>query len=236
MQTGPVSVGTVPLRERLFDLLLVLYFIIYVFTVTFTDLHNFTASYLGVSIPELEHLDMPYPPIPLKRIYFAWGRTVDPLLYENPMFWQVMEWVNLLCLMPFSVVATIAFLFGYNWIRNPAIITSSFTFYSLLICIGTTLYGENPTPNPVMFVNVYLPYLIFPFLVLVRMWPERPFSQRMGWPKTLFLTTVALVSYSFFFIYCYKWLQMQLPELVDPLVPPFVLPMVHKCASLLSLQ
>jgi len=52
---------------------------------------------------------------------------------------QCIEWVNLLCLTPFAFVAVIAFLRGSSWVRIPAIVVSSFTLYSLIICIGTTL-------------------------------------------------------------------------------------------------
>lgn len=52
---------------------------------------------------------------------------------------QCIEWVNLLCLTPFAFVAVVGFLRGWNWMRLPAIIVSSFTFYSLILCIGTTL-------------------------------------------------------------------------------------------------
>ncbi len=52
---------------------------------------------------------------------------------------QCIEWVNLLCLTPFAFVAILGFLRGWNWMRLPAIIVSAFTFYSLILCIGTTL-------------------------------------------------------------------------------------------------
>jgi hypothetical protein len=110
-----------------------------------TDLHNFRASVSGTTVQDLEKLVMEdgvslvVPPHWLSYYYFRWARTADPLLYQNPVWWQCIEWVNLLCLMPFSVVAGWAFYKGYNWIRTPAIIVSSFTFYSLIMCIGTTL-------------------------------------------------------------------------------------------------
>jgi hypothetical protein len=79
----------------------------------FTDLHNFTASYRGVEVKDLEGRDdMHWPPKILSWLYFRWARTVDPLLYENPIWWQCIEWVNLLCLMPFSIAAMYAFTRG----------------------------------------------------------------------------------------------------------------------------
>jgi len=80
-----------------------------------------------------------YPPKFLTDLYFKWARSVDPLLYENPMWWQSIEWVNLLFLMPFSVVAIIGFPLGWNWLRNWGIISSAFTFYSLVVIIAESL-------------------------------------------------------------------------------------------------
>ena len=65
--------------------------------------------------------------------------------------------MNLLFLMPFSIAAMYAFTVGEtphaigattlanagaNWIRKPAFVTQSWTFYSLVICMGSTLFGE----------------------------------------------------------------------------------------------
>ena len=72
-------------------------------------------------------------------MYFKWARTVDPLLHANPMFWQCIEWVNMLCLTPFALVAIVGVLRGVAWVRVPAIVVSSFTHYSLILCMGTTL-------------------------------------------------------------------------------------------------
>jgi hypothetical protein len=80
----------------------------------FTDLHNFTASYRGVEVKDLENVEMAWPPKILSYLYFRWARTVDPLLYENPIWWQCIEWVNLLCLMPFSLLAIYAFIRGIH--------------------------------------------------------------------------------------------------------------------------
>lgn len=79
------------------------------------------------------------PPYFLSYYYFRWAETADPLLYRNPIWWQCIEWVNLMCLMPFSLVAFRMFRNGDNRIRTPAIIVSSFTFYSLILCMGSTL-------------------------------------------------------------------------------------------------
>lgn len=59
----------------------------FAFSTTFTDLHNFTASIKGVEVKDLEGADLLWPPKVLTDVYFKWARTVDPLLYANPVWW-----------------------------------------------------------------------------------------------------------------------------------------------------
>lgn len=81
--------GPLPLSLRSIDAWLAIWFVIFAFTTTFTDLHNFTASVMGVEVKDLEGMTLLYPPKFLTDIYFKWARTVDPLLYENPVWWCV---------------------------------------------------------------------------------------------------------------------------------------------------
>lgn len=124
--------------------------------------HNFIASVKGVTVNDLESIPLAYPPAAVTWAYFRWARSVDPLLYLNPVWWQAIEWVNMLCLTPFAMYASIAFIRGWNSARLPAvrgacvhamvlrcprpappglwqIVISSFTLYSLIVCIGATL-------------------------------------------------------------------------------------------------
>ncbi len=130
---------TLPLAARPLDAFIAFWFVVFAFSTTFTDLHNFIASVRGVSVAELEHMALAYPPKVLTDVYFKWARSVDPLLYTNPIWWQCIEWVNLIVLTPFAFVAVPAFLAGARWVRVPAIVVSSFTLYSLVLCIGSTL-------------------------------------------------------------------------------------------------
>lgn len=130
---------TLSLCSRPLDMLIAFWFVVFAFTTTFTDLHNFIASAKGVPVEALEGMTLAYPPRVLTTVYFRWGRTVDPLLYTNPVWWQCIEWVNMLVLTPFALVASIGFLRGWAWLRMPAVVVSSFTPYSLVLCMGTTM-------------------------------------------------------------------------------------------------
>jgi hypothetical protein len=136
---SPNSSAPIPLEERSVDALLALWFVLFAFSTSFTDLHNFTASVRGVEVSALRGASLTWPPPALTELYFRWAETVDPLLYQNPVWWQCIEWVNMLCLTPFALVAPFAFWRGAAWVRMPAVVVSAFTLYSLILCIGTTL-------------------------------------------------------------------------------------------------
>lgn len=79
--------GPLPLSQRKLDLVIAFWFAIFAFSTTFTDIHNFTASYLGVKVSDLKGMTLAYPPKALTDVYFLWAETVDPLLYANPIWW-----------------------------------------------------------------------------------------------------------------------------------------------------
>jgi len=220
---------TLPLWQRPVDFLYLLWYFNFLFAVMFTDIHNFTASFLGMEVHELEHqVNMVWPPRFLTDMYFRWARAIDPLLYINPLYWQIMEWINLLGLMPFSICALWGFVRGSNWIRLPAIITSSWTWYSLMICIGCTLYGKDKSPDQVMFLAIYIPYLLFPLCVIWRMWEEKPFSAKTLRNRSLVQRAVdmivlvgMLVMFYFYFLYIYIFIKKEYfpsPAAASPVV------------------
>lgn len=223
MQGKQTASGSKPLKlsQRSIDYLLLVWYAVFWFTVTWTDLHNFTASLLGVEVKDLEHMTLVYPPKWLSDFYFKWARTVDPLLYQNPVWWQCIEWVNLLCLMPFSVVALYAFAVGARWIRLPAIIVSSFTFYSLIMCIGTTLFGPERSANPVMFFWIYVPYLIFPAIVVARVWPDEPFSKPLPARLDAVLKFASTATFAMFLSYVIKWFVTYEPTVLPASLLPY---------------
>lgn len=167
-----------PLRERPLDAVIVAYFVMYWFAVMVTDLHNFTASALGLTVEELVGQGLPWPPPGLSRVYLIWAQAADPLLLRNPPLFQAMEWVNLVLLMPFAPAAVYAFARGLGLIRGVGLVLQAFTFYSVLLCIGgTLLIGSG---DLAAFLVVYAPFLVMPVVVWARLYAPAPFA-----PETL---------------------------------------------------
>lgn len=200
-----------PLSQRSVDVWIAVWFIVFAFSTTFTDIHNFTASVLGVEVTDLEHRELAYPPKFLTDLYFKWARTVDPLLYQNPVWWQCIEWVNLCVLTPFAFVAPFAFLAGARWVRVPALVVSSFTHYSLILCIGTTLWGPVRSADPGTFTGIYLLYLIQPLLVIARLSMDDPFRRLSATANTV-LQALTILNLAVFAAYILKWFVLYQPD------------------------
>jgi hypothetical protein len=63
-----------------------------------------------------------------------------------------------------------------------------------------------------MFLGIYVPYLIFPMVLIWRLWDERPFSHsrfaaRRGWRRAVdaFALALAVATLSLFFYLCVRW-------------------------------
>lgn len=122
------------------------------------------------------------PPRPDSEVWFArwwyenYAGSADPLLVANPLFVRIQ--------------ATFAFAFGLfylalayalvrrrDWIRMPAILYSAANIYGLSLIFGVNLFGEyRAKDNVALWLFCTAPYLIYPFVLLYRMWRPRPFS------------------------------------------------------------
>lgn len=134
---------------------------------------------------------------------------------------QCIEWVNLCCLMPFSLYAMYAFARGDARVRLPGVIVSSFTFYSLILCIGSTLFGPVRSSDPVMFTAIYVPYLIMPALAIARLWPEKPFAPgALGGVARAVQWVGTTATLAVFFSYVLKWFLLCEPGMLPQALLP----------------
>lgn len=210
---------SLPLCARPLDLLLVLWFVVYFFTVMISDYHNFTAANMGITTYELRNVDLtPWPPVFITELYLRFCEEADPLLCSNPPFFQAMEYINLLFLLPFSVLAVVAFIAGWNWVRQPAIVSSCCIFFSINICVAESFFGVPAfrSPSPMLYLAMYTPYWVFPLLVILRLWKPHPFcaSGSPHWTIKTIILLLSLLTYGYFFVFIGKFFVQHLPQVL----------------------
>ena len=75
-------------------------------------------------------------------------------------------------------------------------------------------FGNDPTPNPHVFCWVYIPYAIFPLLIILRLWGERPFETKLSGFASTIIWLVGTVTLALFFTYCLKWFVVYEPGML----------------------
>ena len=105
---------SLPLGERRFDIVFVVFFLFnLVFISYFVDLEQ-------VVIPDTSNFE--YPPWPPRFLVDAahwFGRNFDPLLYLRPVWRRATIWIDVLLFGPFYAAAVFAYWKGRDWIRIP---------------------------------------------------------------------------------------------------------------------
>jgi hypothetical protein len=209
----------VGLLSRPFDIVLIGFYVVFTLSTLTIDYHNVLGPALGLSIRELQHAPKPFnwpPQFITDQVYMPWAETIDPLMLENPFFWQLMEWINVLFLLPGNLIMVVGFLFGWaKSFRTFGLIHATALAYSMVLCLGTGLYGDEMTAlNPLQFFICYSLYATFPVAIITRLWSEKPFSRGIvnnkGLGEKLLQLNIA-VHMIFFVAFCYHWLVIHSP-------------------------
>jgi hypothetical protein len=163
----------IPLSARKKDIaILVFYWINLLFITYVVDVEQLT-------LPDL-HAGWTYPLWPPKAaidVIHWYGSNFDPLLMARPVWWKMTIWIDSLLFGPYYAVAIYAFTKGKDWIRIPSIVQASFLIAIVLIILGEETWGEHATPNLLFVYGDNLPWLVFPIMVIARMYKsERPFT------------------------------------------------------------
>ncbi|KAG2483912.1 hypothetical protein HYH03_017233 [Edaphochlamys debaryana] len=93
----------------------------------------------------------------------------DHLVSSNPVWFVSMVWCETVLQMPFFFVAAWAFIKKANWIRIPCIIYGSHVATTMVPILGDILFGPESGPNKHVLAAIYVPYLIVPVLLVIRM-------------------------------------------------------------------
>jgi EXPERA (EXPanded EBP superfamily) len=171
----------IPFRDRPLDIVIVAFFLINLLFITYmVDLEQLV-------IPNAVHFAYPiWPPHPIVDLIHAYGRMYDHDLIARPVWWKMTIWIDNLLFGPFYVVAIYAFVKGKNWIRLPSIIYASILLTNVTIILGEENAGQYASPNFPLVLLANLAWLVFPLLVIGRMWrSERPFTRPVPLPGTV---------------------------------------------------
>ena len=165
--------STLRFRERPFDMVIVGFFCVNLFFVTyFVDIEQLT-------IADPYHFSYPlWPPHFFVNLVHSYGSRYDPLLMARPPFWKMLIWIDAVVFGPFYAVAIYALVRGREWIRVPAVFWAGMMTTDVLVILAQERYGVYRTPDFPMVLALNLPWLILPIVVGARMTlRSHPFSQ-----------------------------------------------------------
>lgn len=155
-----------PLAERPRDRYLILCFLVFACTSVFVD--------------RLAALDVDFCAEQRMGGALCWyGQHIDPLFLANPQWLRVMSGISAWVFGPLYLLLAWAFWRGVEAARGPALAWAVAILYSLVVHLWMELFGEHPTPRPVVLLLVYLPYVIVPIAVILRLRSARPFSRML---------------------------------------------------------
>ena len=172
MKTWSSTRRPIRLSDRKFDWVFIAFFVVnLVFITYFVDLEQ-------VLIPDTSSFTYPvWPPKAAVNLFHWYGRTYDPLLMARPPFWRATIWLDVLLFGPYYIAAIYAFWRGKDWIRLPTIIYATMLFTNVVIILFEEKLGAWAAPSFPMVLGSNLAWLVFPVLLIIRMWPsEHPFT------------------------------------------------------------
>jgi hypothetical protein len=175
---------TLPLSRRRIDIILVVFFIINLFFVSYViDIEQ-------IVIADPYHFTYPiWPPRPVVDTIHWWGSNFDPLLMARPVFFKVTIWLDNLLYGPFYLVAIYAFWKGKEWIRLPGIIYAVSMMSGVIMILSEEAFGVDKTPHLALVISANLAWIIFPLVILFRLGlKEHPFTRVVSAPDVVDIT------------------------------------------------
>jgi len=163
----------IPLRERKWDYLLIIFFAINLFFITYiVDIEQ-------TIIPDPYNFTYPaWPPPFFVDMIHNYGNTVDPLLMARPVWWRTTIWIDTIFFGPFYAAAIYAIIKGKDWIRLPSFIWGSMLITNVLIILSEEIHGPHATPQLPTVLALNLPWLLLPMFVIYKMAKnEHPFTR-----------------------------------------------------------
>jgi EXPERA (EXPanded EBP superfamily) len=174
-----MQTAALPLSKRPLDIALIIFFIINLFFITYIiDLEQLV-------IADADHFTYPpWPPSKMVDLVHWYGHHFDPVLIARPAWWRATIWIDSLFFGPFYVFAIYAYARGLNWIRFGSIVWASVMLTNVSIILFEEVKGAHPSPDLARVFLANAAWVVFPILVLYRMWRSvTPFTKPAGKPR-----------------------------------------------------
>ena len=160
---------TLPLKNRKFDYLFIVFFSWAFITCIISD-----------AIPTLGVVESPHSPNLLARLNYSYASVNDPLFLHPPIWMRFVTGLSAFVYAPFYLVLVYALLKGKEWIQLYSVIYGTLiSGITGVVVFGVEFFGEAQwrTPHPFVFLCYNAPYVIIPILLIVRMRKPLPFQR-----------------------------------------------------------
>ena len=117
-----------------------------------------------------------WPPSYAVKAAHWWGRHFDPALIARPAWRVAAAWIDLLLFGPFYLFAIYAYIDGREWVRLPSLLYAAAILTIMTMIIAESFFGDYATPYPFIHLAVHIPWIVFPIIILIRMWKPNPFT------------------------------------------------------------
>jgi hypothetical protein len=163
----PTASANLPLTKRPIDIFFICIFAIFIVTCIISD------SVEGLGIPQVAHSANL-----LAQWNYTYSSSYDPLYGREEVWLRFISGTSAFLYLPFYVVLIISLVKGWNRIQIFAVIYATMIISLTAIPIfGAEFFGPLPTPNPGIFLAYNAPYVVIPFILLLRMRKPLPFQR-----------------------------------------------------------
>ena len=163
------DVANLPLKERRIDVFFAVLFVVFAVTSGISD-----------AIPTLGITMSPDSANPLARANYWYAIDADPLFMHPPVWMRFVTGLSAFVYGPFYLLLAWALVKGKNWIQLPAVIYATMIIaITGFVMFPEEFYGEPAlrVTNVAKFVAFNTPYVLVPFLLLLRMRAPNPFAR-----------------------------------------------------------
>jgi hypothetical protein len=167
---SPAAVTNLRLRDRPIDIFFVVIFSVFIVTCVISD------SVEGLGIPQTADSTNI-----LAQWNYFYSSHYDPLYASEPVWLRFISGTSAFVYLPFYVILIISLVKSWNRIQLFAVIYATMIISLTAIPIfGVEFFGSaaDRTPNPLVFLLYNGPYVVIPFILLLRMRKPLPFTRK----------------------------------------------------------